>query len=706
VHNVYPHLNCIDELKQISDLTDPTKWYPNTRALKRKIIYHSGPTNSGKTYSALKAFESSESGIYCGPLKLLANEVFTKMNNNTQTKCDLLTGEERKFGNPDGSPAQHLACTVEMANLERNYDVAVIDEIQMIKDGQRGWAWTRALLGLKAKEIHLCGDSTVVDLISDLSFITGDDFSVNTYERLTPLTIMDTALKSFDFVEPGDCFVCFNKTDIFKIAQAIESRGHEVAVIYGSMPPGVKLAQANRFNNPDDKCKILVSTDAIGMGLNLNIRRIIFYSIKKPQIKEVDLSDKDSNTPSTTELEFITSSQALQIAGRAGRFNTAFSKGFVTTFYELDLKILKDILKQPLEKTTKAGLNPTADQIELFSYYLPNQSLSSLISIFRALCKIDSVQYFLCNINETIYLADLIDHIPLKLRSKYIFATSPINRKQTFVCSCFVRFVRLYSNNEPVTIEKLKTIIGWPLMLPKNVTEVSHLESVYDVFDLYLWLSYRFPDIFSYYEEVIQMRYDLEKLIYEGVKLLFDEKRSQLNIHRHKITQSIQKMNSQFNLDKNPSTKYKENKRERSKSVNSSQFNQVKLGRSDSKSIKPTTLNTTSVPNTFKKYLPSDEKPNEIKHEPNVGKDKKEKHVVSIKSNYERLVGYLKMKIKSNEEKPDQQDQESLQQREASKNDKQTEQSEESKIETKTRDQANSNNSNNNSSKIANNKTT
>jgi ATP-dependent RNA helicase SUPV3L1/SUV3 len=74
-HKMFPHLNCLEELKHLSNLSEPANWYPGARQIKRKIIYHAGPTNSGKTYSALKSFTTSASGIYCGPLKLLANEV-------------------------------------------------------------------------------------------------------------------------------------------------------------------------------------------------------------------------------------------------------------------------------------------------------------------------------------------------------------------------------------------------------------------------------------------------------------------------------------------------------------------------------------------------------------------------------------------------------------------------------------------------------
>jgi len=90
--------------------------YPQARGLQRKIIFHAGPTNSGKTYHALERFLSAKSGIYCGPLKLLASEVHKKANERG-TPCDLVTGEERNYARADGEPSSHVSCTVEMANL-------------------------------------------------------------------------------------------------------------------------------------------------------------------------------------------------------------------------------------------------------------------------------------------------------------------------------------------------------------------------------------------------------------------------------------------------------------------------------------------------------------------------------------------------------------------------------------------------------------
>ena len=132
--------------------------------MHRKIVFHAGPTNSGKTYHALERFLSAKSGVYCGPLKLLAVEVFNKANERGRP-CDLDTGEERRTVDPEGKPSSHVACTVEMSNVHQICEVAVIDEIQMVKDIQRGWAWTRALLGLPAEEIHVCGEASVIDLV-------------------------------------------------------------------------------------------------------------------------------------------------------------------------------------------------------------------------------------------------------------------------------------------------------------------------------------------------------------------------------------------------------------------------------------------------------------------------------------------------------------------------------------------------------------
>ncbi|XP_070539645.1 ATP-dependent RNA helicase SUPV3L1, mitochondrial-like [Ptychodera flava] len=502
---VFPMLDCMDDLKKISDLTSPASLYPEARTMKRKIIFHAGPTNSGKTHHALERFSSAKTGVYCGPLKLLANEIHQKTNERG-IACDLITGEERKYAHPEGIPSSHVACTVEMTSTTTPYEVAIIDEIQMIKDHSRGWAWTRALLGVCAEEIHVCGEPAAIDLVENLMLDTDEDVEVRRYERLTPLTVLDSALETLDNVRPGDCIVAFSKNDIFKLSRQIESQGKECAVIYGSLPPGTKLSQAKKFNDPKDSCKILVATDAIGMGLNLSIKRIIFNSLTRPTLNE----------KGEIEIVRLTTSQALQIAGRAGRYGSQFQDGEVTTLYREDLPVLKEILANPVEVIEAGGLHPTAEQIEMFAYQLPDASLSNLMDIFINLSKVNP-SYFVCNMDDFKFLADMIQHIPLDLRVRYTFCCAPINKKHPFVCTSFLKFARQFSRNEALTFDWLCRHIRWPLSPPQTIKDLMHLEAVHDVMDLYLWFSYRFMDMFPDGRYVREIQLELDAIIAEGV---------------------------------------------------------------------------------------------------------------------------------------------------------------------------------------------
>ena len=377
----------------------------------------------------------------------------------------------------------------------------------MMRDPQRGWAWTRALLGIPAKEVHVCGEEAAVDIVKDMVHACGEEVEVRRYKRLTKLEIEDEALRHLSNVRPGDCIVCFSKADIFNVTLALERMGREVAVIYGGLPPYTKLAQAKRFNDPKDSCKVLVATDAVGMGLNLSINRVIFWSVTKMSTGEKGEMEK----------ALISVSQALQIGGRAGRFQTVYDVGRVTTFRQEDLPILKDLFSQAVDPISAAGIHPTADQIEMFAYHLPDATLSNLIDIFVSMCQLDSAYYFMCNVEDFKFLADMIQHVPLPLRTRYVFCCAPINRNFAFVCTMFVKFAKMYSQNEPITMDWLCRNIDWPFDKPRNLTELVHLEQVFDVLDLYLWLSYRFPDLLPEQELVRHMQRELDHLIYSGV---------------------------------------------------------------------------------------------------------------------------------------------------------------------------------------------
>lgn len=229
-----------------------------------------GPTNSGKTYNALKRLEESGNGFYAGPLRLLAHEVYTRFQAKG-VPCDLVTGDDVR--RDESGEAKLSSSTVEMVDTVKEIDVAVIDEIQMIAHNERGWAWTRAFLGTTAKEVHVCGETRVVPLIRELAASMGDTLHVHHYDRLNPLKAMSRSLRgNLSNLRKGDCVVVFSVLGIHAMKRQIElDTGRRVAIVYGSLPPETRAQQAALFNDPDNDYDFLVASDAIGMGLNLYV---------------------------------------------------------------------------------------------------------------------------------------------------------------------------------------------------------------------------------------------------------------------------------------------------------------------------------------------------------------------------------------------------------------------------------------------------
>lgn len=269
------------QIADIIDMRNPADDFKLARRMRRKIIMHVGPTNSGKTYNALLALVNATTGVYAGPLRLLAHEIFDRLNkgliaptptadNTVKPRirtCNLITGEEQRIVDPD---APFVSSTVEMVNTNLLYDVVVLDEIQMIGDPQRGDAWTRALLGVRARELHLCGEETAVELVRKLVAETGDELVINNYKRLSPLVTARQSLGSFKAVRKGDCVVAFSRRQLFQIKDEIEkTTGLKCAMAYGGLPPEVRTEQAQLFNDPKSGYDVMVASDAIGMGLNL-----------------------------------------------------------------------------------------------------------------------------------------------------------------------------------------------------------------------------------------------------------------------------------------------------------------------------------------------------------------------------------------------------------------------------------------------------
>ena len=292
----------------------PEEEYPGAREMKRRFILHVGPTNSGKTPAALERLKECGHGAYFGPLRLLALEVYDKLNSEGLA-CSMITGEETL--EVPGAVCQ--ACTVEMLNDHDYFDIVVVDECQMVADPYRGHNWTRAVLGLRAEEIHLCMAPEAEDIIVQMIKRCGDQFRVVRHKRNTRLTLETKPYNLKRDLRKGDALIVFSKKSVLALAAHLENEGTHCSVIYGSLPPATRREQVRRFLAKETD--VVVSTDAIGMGLNLPIRRIVFVETRK-----FDGVGKRTLNPE----------EIKQIAGRAGRYGL-YDEGFVTAIDELEV---------------------------------------------------------------------------------------------------------------------------------------------------------------------------------------------------------------------------------------------------------------------------------------------------------------------------------------------------------------------------------
>ncbi|KAG7119320.1 ATP-dependent RNA helicase suv3 like protein [Verticillium longisporum] len=489
--------------KQMADFRYPMEWFPATRALQRTIHLHVGPTNSGKTYHALKALENAKSGIYGGPLRLLAHEVYARFTAKGKP-CAMVTGEEQRI--PEGVDNYFISCTVEMTPLNRLVDVAVIDEIQMIGDPERGWAWTQALLGVMAKEVHLCGEERAVDLVKSICSALGDKCVVHRYERLSPLRTMKKSLKGdLSKLEKGDAVVAFSRVGLHGLKKAIEEKtGKRCAIVYGSLPPETRAQQAALFNDPDNEYDFLVASDAIGMGLNLEVKRIIFETAAK-------FDGVNFRGLSTSEIK--------QIGGRAGRFRSARqaaisadgaetlvekkNPGLVTTLDALDLPRVQEAFTQQAEPLEAAYINPPAFILERFSEYLPPDTpLSFMLLRIRELARVSPM--FLVDISsDALRVADIIQEFPLTIHERLSILNAPVQLNEPSVvhlvqaatnCLATRQGGALYDMQE-IDLEILDATIAD--FDGDGRRYLRAIEVLHHSVTLYLWLSYRFPNVFS-----------------------------------------------------------------------------------------------------------------------------------------------------------------------------------------------------------------
>ncbi|MBU3105350.1 helicase-related protein [Clostridium gasigenes] len=389
---------------------NPKDEYREARFIKRKFYIHLGDTNTGKTYNAIERLKKAKCGIYLSPLRILALENYERMNNEGVI-CDLLTGEEEIIT----IGATHTSCTVEKLNIKKNYEIAVIDEIQMIGDSQRGDAWTKALLGIRCNEIHLCGALNAKEVLIRILEDCGEEYELIEYKRQIPLEIDH---KSFYFkdAQPGDAIVVFSKKRVLEIAESYSKQGVKASIIYGDLPPEVRRKQYEQFVNKETN--ILITTDAIGMGVNLPIKRIVFLSTKKFD---------------GYEIRDLTSQEVKQIAGRAGR------KGIYEVGYVLSIgggaEFLQDKLEEKDRPVYSAVIGPSEAILKIRT--LP---LNEKLAIWST--REETLNYYRkMDITEYIIVLDNIKRYKLKEEIQWNLLKIPFDVSEEVMLNAFLDYV-------------------------------------------------------------------------------------------------------------------------------------------------------------------------------------------------------------------------------------------------------------------------
>lgn len=444
--NIYIRNKAKDDIKDII-LDNPVNEYEEARAMKRHFILHVGETNTGKTYASIERLMEAESGVYLAPLRLLALEIQDKLNSQN-IACSLLTGEEEDILNY----AYHVSSTIEKLQLGTPYDVCVIDEAQMIADKQRGWAWTRAILGVLAPEIHICMAPEALDIVIKLIKDCNDTYEVIKHTRDTELVFEDEPFNLNKDVKKGDALVVFGKKKALAVSAQLLNNNIKTSIIYGSLPYSTRKKQFERFL--DGETEVIVCTDAIGMGVNLPIKRIVFLETRKYD---------------GVSLRKLNVSEIKQIAGRAGR-KGIYDKGYVTAMS--DRSLIKDAL--------------TADSNKIKKCYIgvPNSLLDIKIDIIDALKTWSTMfvkgHYEKTDVTMIIFLLNKLKKLNIEASKEDLLkmATIPFEENNKAICALWEEYCMMYSQGA-VNLKK-------PI-LKKNVSskkELDNLENYYKSLEL------------------------------------------------------------------------------------------------------------------------------------------------------------------------------------------------------------------------------
>jgi ATP-dependent RNA helicase SUPV3L1/SUV3 len=366
---------------------------------------------------------------------------------------------------------------VEMAKVHEFYDCCVIDEIQMIADPQRGWAWTRALVNLSAPEVHICGDASVLELIQQILKLTGDTLEIKYYERMTELKVEPTMCNVRD-LKKGDALIVFSRRSALKFKAELERQNFKVSIIYGMLNPEVRREQARKFD--EGETDIMVSTDAIAMGMNLPVRRIVFSAFSK----FIDSREHP-----------LTMSEIKQIAGRAGRYGR-FPTGFVSCINQdknlEGLRILSNSLYGELEPRTHAMVGPDLEIFSKVNRALEENNLRRLdLSEFLRLFNTMNFEnpFFCVQLSEMIEITEMVEKLNENTNSLtegeiFGFACAPVNLGLVEHVEYYISIVSKYVHGNPITCQEIDA----------NSDDIDYLETAIKCVELYQWLARHFAN--------------------------------------------------------------------------------------------------------------------------------------------------------------------------------------------------------------------
>ena len=287
----------IKEIQAMLKDYSPDSYIERAKQKNRCFVLHVGPTNSGKTYDAIEDMKKYTPGTYLGPLRLLALEMYDKIN-AANIPCSMVTGEESLI-TPD---AEVISSTIELCDTKTHFKTAVIDEAQLIADPFRGASWLRAICLVNADVVHICMAPEALNYIEQLVKSFGADYSIVHHERLAPLTYSGS-ISGYNDLREGDALICFSRKSVLSTAALLEKNGFKASVIYGALPPEARRNEVRKYTSGETN--VVVATDAIGMGISLPIKRIIFTETEKFDGKR---------------FRDLTTAEIKQIGGRAGRY--------------------------------------------------------------------------------------------------------------------------------------------------------------------------------------------------------------------------------------------------------------------------------------------------------------------------------------------------------------------------------------------------